>query len=141
METRNSCYAGCDRLPTNPGMKGLGQRLRERARELGLADATVAARLGLSQQRYYNYVSDQTEPDFETLLRICRALDTTPDAVLGIDAPQADVDEREALRARIAAAAGAMALPTLQVTAAVVDVLASEHEPEAVLRPTRRKRA
>jgi transcriptional regulator with XRE-family HTH domain len=51
-------------------MKGLGQRLRERARELGLADAAVAERLGLSQQRYQNYASDQTEPDLETLVRI-----------------------------------------------------------------------
>ena len=121
-------------------MKGLGQRLRERARELGLADATVADRLGLSQQRYHNYVSDQTEPDYETLLRICRALYTTPNAVLGTEPPRTEPDEAEALRARIAATANTMAAATLRITAAVVDVLAREHEPEGMWRPVRRGR-
>lgn len=121
-------------------MKGLGQRLRDRARELGLADATIAERLGLSQQRYHNYVSDQTEPDYETLLRICRALDTTPNAVLGTEPPRAEPDEAEMLRARIAATANTMAAETLRITAAVVDVLAREHELEGARQPLRRGR-
>jgi transcriptional regulator with XRE-family HTH domain len=112
-------------------MKGFGQRLRDRARQLGLADATVAERLGLSQQRYFNYVSDQTEPDLKMLLRICQALDTTPNAVLGTEPHRPEAGEPELLRARIAAAAGTMAVSTLRVTAAVVDVLAREHQPEA----------
>ena len=122
-------------------MKGLGQRLRERARELGLADATVAERLGLSQQRYHNYTSDQTEPDYETLVRICRALAIEPNVVLGFSTLRAEMDEGAALQARITAAAGTMALPTLRVTAAVVDTLAREHKPEAVLRPSRKKQS
>lgn len=125
-------------------MKGLGQRLRERARELGLADTTIAERVGLSQQRYHNYVSDQTEPDYETLLRICRALVTTPNVVFGVEAPRSGLDEAEVLRNRIVAAAGAMAVPTLRVTAAVVDVLAREHEVEAARQfpgPSRKERA
>lgn len=122
-------------------MKGLGQRLRERSRGLGLADATVAERLGLSQQRYHNYVSDQTEPDYETLLRICRALDTTPNAVLGAEPPRAEPDEAEALRARIAATVNTMAAATLRITAAVVDVLAREHKPEEARRPSKRERS
>ena len=121
-------------------MKGLGQRLRERARKLGLADATVAERLGLSQQRYHNYVSDQTEPDYETLLRICRALDTTPNAVLGAEPPRAEPDEADVLRARIAATVNTMAAATLRITAAVVDVLAREQGITAAARPPRRKK-
>ena len=120
-------------------MKGLGQRLRERAKELGLADATVAERLGLSQQRYHNYTSDQTEPDYETLVRICRALAIEPNMLLGFSALHAEVDEGAALRDRIVATASTMALPTLRVTAAIVDTLAREHEPEAVLRPLRKR--
>ena len=120
-------------------MKGLGQRLRDRARELGLADATVAERLGLSQQRYFNYVSDQTEPDYETLLRICRALNTTPNTALGIDPSWSEPDEAAMLRARITAAAGTMALPTLRVTAAIVDTLPREHEPETMRRPLKKR--
>ena len=107
-------------------MKGFGQRLRERARELGLADATVAERLGLSQQRYYNYISDQTEPDFETLVRMCRALAIEPNMVLGFTVPQSDEDEATILRARIAATASTMSPPALRLTAAVVDTLARE---------------
>lgn len=109
---------------------GLGQRLRERARELGLADATVAERLGLSQQRYHNYISDQTEPDFLTLVRICRALATEPNAVLGFPetGAEADGDEISALQSRILAATSTMDLPTLRVTAAVVDTLARHSE-------------
>lgn len=114
--------------------------MRERARELGLADATVAERLGLSQQRYHNYVSDQTEPDYETLLRICRALDMTPNAILGTEPPRAEPEEAEKLRSRIAATVNTMAAATLRITAAVVDVLAREHEPEGARRPIRRGR-
>ncbi len=121
-------------------MKGLGQRLRERARELGLADATVAERLGLSQQRYQNYVSDQTEPDLETLVRICRALATEPSLVLGFEAPGTEADDAVMLRARITAAASTMEVSTLRVTAAVVDTMAKEHEPAASLRPVRKRR-
>jgi transcriptional regulator with XRE-family HTH domain len=120
-------------------MKGLGQRLRERARELGLADATVAERLGLSQQRYQNYVSDQTEPDLETLVRICHALAIEPSLVLGFNAPGTEADDGAVLRARITAAASTMEVSTLRVTAAVVDTLAKEHKPAAALRPARRK--
>lgn len=121
-------------------MKGLGQRLRERARELGLADATVAERLGLSQQRYQNYTSDQTEPDLETLVRICHALSIDPNAVLGLDAPGTEADDGAVLRARIAAAVSTMAVPTLRVTAAVVDTLAREHEATAATRLLRKER-
>ena len=99
----------------------------------------MAERLGLSQQRYFNYVSDQTEPDYETLLRICWALNT-PNAVLGTEPPRAQPDEAEVLRARIAATVDIMASATLRITAAVVDVLAREHEPEGRRRPLRQGR-
>ena len=107
-------------------MNGLGQRLRERARELGLADATVAERLGLSQQRYHNYISDQTEPDLQTLVRICRALATEPNVVLAFLDSEGEVGEEAKLHAAITAATGTMGLATLRLTAAVVDTLARE---------------
>ena len=76
-------------------MEGLGKRLREKARILGLSDSEVARRLGLSQTRYHNYVSDITEPDLATLLRICRVLGTSPDEVLAfgdVPAPWSETD-------------------------------------------------
>ena len=54
-----------------------GDRLRTRARELGMSDSDVAKRLGLAQSRYANYVNENRQPDFATLVRICRVLDTT----------------------------------------------------------------
>lgn len=61
----------------------IGQKLKARAKELGLTDAEVARRVGILPQTYYNYVSDKREPDYATLLRICNALDLTPNDLLG----------------------------------------------------------
>jgi transcriptional regulator with XRE-family HTH domain len=123
-------------------MQGLGERLRQRARELGLTDSEVARRLGLSQARYANYVNDKREPDFRTFLNICRILSTSPNRLLGFHEtdrptglsdcapplfPSADrptsADETAILRDRIRAAAEAMAAPALRTAAAVMDAL------------------
>lgn len=63
--------------------QGWGERLRERARELGMSDAAVARLVGLAQRRYSAYVNEQRSPDYRTLVAICRALRTSPDAILG----------------------------------------------------------
>ena len=64
-------------------MRGLGDRMRARARELGMSDAEVARRVGLTQQRYANYVADRHEPDLETFARICSVLHASTDSMLG----------------------------------------------------------
>jgi len=64
-------------------MRGLGDRMRVRARELGIPDAEVARRAGLTQQRYANYVADRHEPDLETFARLCSALQLSADRLLG----------------------------------------------------------
>ena len=63
------------------------KRLRERARQLELSDAEVARRSGLSERRYGHYVRGAREPDFATLMRICTALDVTPNDLLLADNP------------------------------------------------------
>ena len=60
------------------------QRLRARARHLGLSDAEVARRAGLGQPRYSNYSNGIREPDLATLVAVATALETTPDRLLGI---------------------------------------------------------
>jgi transcriptional regulator with XRE-family HTH domain len=119
-------------------MEGLGEKLRQRARELGLTDTEVARRLGLSQARYAHYVNDKREPDFRTFVNICRILSTTPDRLFGVDALghpaglrdqpapgdwAAPKDEAINLRDRIHAAAEAMTVPTLRTAATVMDAL------------------
>lgn len=72
-------------------MLELAERLRERGRELGLADAEIARRCGLSQARYQHYVVGRRAPDYATLIRICRVLGVTPNQLLGFDAlPEMD---------------------------------------------------
>ncbi len=63
--------------------QGWGQRLKDRARDMGLSDAAVARLLGLPQRRYSAYANETRSPDYRTLVAICRALRTSPDAVLG----------------------------------------------------------
>jgi transcriptional regulator with XRE-family HTH domain len=63
------------------------KRLRERARQLGLSDAEVARRAGLSERRYGHYVRGNREPDFATLMRICAVIDVTPNDLLLANAP------------------------------------------------------
>ena len=51
-------------------MRIFAQRIRERARELGLSDAEVARRAGLSERRYGYYATGEREPNLATLVRI-----------------------------------------------------------------------
>ena len=108
-------------------MNTWGERLRQRARELGLTDVEVARRLGLAQGRYSAYVNETREPDFALFLRICAALSTTPDVMLGVT-PLPE-DARPAVSRLLAAAAG-MDDSTLEMAAAVVAAMAAFHPSE-----------
>ena len=103
-------------------MRGLGERLKERTRELGLTDSEVARRLGLSQARYSHYANGVHEPDLETLVRIAQVLGMSADQVLGM-AP-ANVEGKDgALRARLSIAASVLTGPPLEGAVAMVEAL------------------
>jgi transcriptional regulator with XRE-family HTH domain len=74
-------------------MQGVGERLRARAAELDMSDADVARRAGLNPRRYGNYVTNDREPDYATLKRICDALDCSADYILGLS-PEPGVGDR-----------------------------------------------
>jgi transcriptional regulator with XRE-family HTH domain len=78
-------------------MQGFGDRLRKRARLLGMSDAEVARRIGLGERRYAHYVADTREPDLATLVKICRTLDVTPNELLGVTDMREEPEERERL--------------------------------------------
>jgi transcriptional regulator with XRE-family HTH domain len=63
-------------------MQQFGINLRRRARELGLTDAEVARRVGISERRYGFYVTGDREPDLATLLRISDILQVKVDQLL-----------------------------------------------------------
>ena len=102
------------------GKAGWGERLKARARELGLTDAAVARALDVGQRRYSAYANETREPDFGTLVRICRVLRTTPDAVLGFSQHP---DAGDPALVRIAVAAGCMEGQDRARAAAVMEAL------------------
>lgn len=65
-------------------MEILSQRLRERAKQLGISNAEAARRIGLDERRYAHYASGRREPDLATLVRIANDLGTTPNWLLGV---------------------------------------------------------
>ena len=68
--------------------------LRQRAQELGLSNAEVARRVGLSERRYAHYVSGRNEPDLAMLVRIGEVLQSTPNQLLGLEQSQGPTDEK-----------------------------------------------
>ncbi|WP_079213409.1 helix-turn-helix domain-containing protein [Brucella pituitosa] len=63
-------------------VKVFAANLKKRAEELGISNAEVARRAGLSERRYGNYVSGRREPDLDTLVRIANVLGTQPTNLL-----------------------------------------------------------
>ncbi len=106
-------------------MDGFGAQLRERALELGLSDAEVARRAGLTPTRYGHYVTDYREPDLATLVRICQILGTTADSVLRIEQANADDGDLKAQRGRVAGFVETLDARSLQIALEVMQALAA----------------
>lgn len=100
-------------------MDSFAQNLRNRAEQLGISNAEVARRAGLSERRYGNYVSGRREPDLATLVRISQVLETTPDALLGFDLPT----DKDALRSKINSAISTMSKSDKEVVAACAEAI------------------
>lgn len=82
--------------------------LKNRAAELGLSNAEVARRAGLTERRYAHYVSGDREPDLTTLVRIARVLQTSPNVLLQFDVAEVTSDGRQVLLHRLAASAAVL---------------------------------
>lgn len=100
-------------------MDSFAQNLRNRAEQLGISNAEVARRAGLSERRYGNYVSGRREPDLATLVRIAQVLETTPNDLLGVLSDR----RRDALGDKINSAASALAKPDREVLAACAEAI------------------
>jgi len=64
------------------------RRLRERQAKLGKKNPDMVAATGIPTRTYSNYPRGEREPDFDTLLKICRVLRTTPNYILLEDEPE-----------------------------------------------------
>lgn len=108
----------------NVPMDVFATKLRERAAQLGISNAEVARRAGLSERRYGHYVSGVREPDLRTLLTIATTLGTTPDVLLGVvDAKPSS--QRQDLQDRILSALAALSEDDLQTLAIQIEALAA----------------
>lgn len=82
-------------------MKILVQRLRERTTALGITHKDVAIRAGIDPRNYGHYVVGRSRPPYEKLLKIAKALRTTPNYLLGFE-----VETNDAIEQLIAACQG-----------------------------------
>lgn len=108
-------------------MKVFGERLKQQAQNLGISNAEAARRAGLAERRFNNYCNDEREPDLRTLVNIAKALETTPDVLLGVhDAPSRG--PRETLLDRLSSAARALPMAELEIVAIQTEALAAKHK-------------
>ena len=114
-------------------MQAFAQRIRERARELGLSDAEVARRAGLSERRYGYYATGEREPNLATLVRICEVLAATPDDSLLAEGKPPAQSQRVRVLARISVATDHLSVAELELTACQIECLTAH-------RPGRRRR-
>jgi transcriptional regulator with XRE-family HTH domain len=98
------------------------KRLRDRAQQLNLSDAEVARRAGLAERRYGHYVRSTHEPDYATLVRICEALDVTPNDLL-LPAPAARQSSQEKLLSRLVGAGRMLSADDLELAVHQIEVL------------------
>lgn len=98
-------------------MEIFSQRLKQRTHDLGLSDAEVARRAGLSERRYNHYAKGVREPDLATLVRICEVLGVTPDSLLLHRRDASEESGRVLALTRVQMAAAALDMEDLELAA------------------------
>src|SRR5690348_6950354 len=111
-------------------MDYLAKQLRQRAEALGLSNAEVARKLGLSERRYSHYVTGKREPDLAMVVRIAKTLGTTPNDLLGVS-DGVKVTKKGALVERLVAAAHSLTETELEIVLVQTQALAFRRERSA----------
>jgi len=106
-------------------MLPFASNLRRRAEELGISNAEVARRVGLSERRYANYVSGKREPDLATLVRIAEILGTSPNSLLSDQGREEIHSTKTLLQDRLKIAASLMNERSLEITVIQAEAIAS----------------
>ncbi|QRY70599.1 helix-turn-helix domain-containing protein (plasmid) [Ensifer sp. PDNC004] len=107
-------------------METFALNLKRRAEQLGISNAEVARRAGLSDRRYGNYVSGVREPDLSTLVRIADVLGSSVDELLGVNPTDNTIRTiEEQFQDRITVALKALKSEDLQRLVLMIEALAS----------------
>jgi len=108
-------------------MKIFAKRLKQQTLHLGVSNSEAARRAGLAERRFNNYCNDEREPDLATLVRIAKALETTPDRLLGAgEAPERG--PRETLLDRLTSAARVLPITELELVTIQTEAVAAKHK-------------
>jgi transcriptional regulator with XRE-family HTH domain len=102
-------------------MEKFAQNLKKRAAELGISNAEVARRAGLSERRYGNYIVGRREPDLQTLVHIAEVLETTPDNLLGVN----ESEKQDLMLDKINSAVKSLSRSDKETVAAMIEGLAN----------------
>lgn len=77
----------------------IGERLKNRRKELGLSVESIAEQLGVSYTTLYRYeASSITKIPVETFDKLCKILDTTPAELMGNSEGASDADKEDIAR-------------------------------------------
>ncbi|MEZ2127620.1 MULTISPECIES: helix-turn-helix domain-containing protein [unclassified Sinorhizobium] len=106
-------------------METFSSNLKKRAEQLGISNAEVARRVGLSERRYGNYISGTREPDLATLVKISSVLVMSLDELLSNNLEKRPVSAKRKLQDRISSAAEALDEEDLTRLAIMIDALAA----------------
>lgn len=95
-------------------MEQFSKQLKLRAEMLGLSNAEVARKLGLSERRYSHYVTGAREPDLAMVVRIAKTLGTTPNELLGFSEGNG-VSKKAALAEQLSTIASELSKAELEI--------------------------
>jgi len=74
-------------------MSILGRRIQARRMQLQLTQEQLGELIGKDQKQVWRYENGRVQPTAEALVKIAKALDTTPDYLLGVSEFVRPVDE------------------------------------------------
>lgn len=104
-------------------MDTFSQNLRARIAQSGRKHAEIARALGLHERRFAHYVSGTREPDLTTLVKIAKALGTTPNQLLGLHDKGCTTPEQAELVDRLLLTAREMGPDDLEATCVQAEAL------------------
>lgn len=60
-----------------------GKNLKELMKAKNISQAELGEKMGVDQSTISLWANEKREPDYKTLFKLCRILDTTPNELLG----------------------------------------------------------